>query len=43
MDNHSTSWAGVALLFSLGYGVGAASALLALGLWRALRWVSADA
>lgn len=42
MDNHSTSWASVALIFSAGYGIGAASALLAIGLWRALRRLAGE-
>lgn len=43
MDDHSVSWAGVALIFSAGYGVGAASALLCIGLWRALRRLAEEA
>lgn len=39
MDNHSTSWAATALVFAIGYGVGAASAAVALllGAWLR-RW-----
>ena len=42
MDDHSTSWASVALIFSAGYGIGAASALLAIGLWRALKRLAGE-
>lgn len=37
MDNHTTSWAAAALLLGIGYLAGAASALLLVGLWAALR------
>jgi len=42
MDNHSTSWAATALVFAIGYGVGAASAAVALGLWRVLRRLAGE-
>lgn len=42
MDDHSVSWASVALIFTAGYGIGAASALLLLGIWRALRRLAGE-
>lgn len=42
MDDHSTSWAAVALVFVAGYGIGAASLALGLGLWRVLRQAAQD-
>ena len=37
MDNHTISWGQIAVFFGIGYGVGAASVALLLGLLRAIR------
>ena len=38
MDDHAVSWNVVLLIGGVGYGAGALSAALLLGLLRALRW-----
>lgn len=43
MDDHAVSWNVVLLIGAVGYGAGALSVALLLGLLRALRWARRDA
>ena len=43
MDDHAVSWTVVLLIGAVGYGAGALSAALLLGLLRAMRWARRDA